>query len=45
MLIVADEGNNRVLIYNNIGSLGATNGSADVVIGQPDMVSNSPNQG
>ena len=44
-VIVADQGNNRVLIYNNISTLGATNGSADVVIGQADMVSNKPNQG
>ncbi len=42
-LIIADFRNNRVLIYNSIPS---TNGaSADVVIGQPDMYSNQPNQG
>ncbi len=42
---MADEGNNRVLIYSNIGSLAVTNGSADVVIGQADMVSSKANRG
>ncbi len=40
-LYVTDLGNNRVLIWNTIPS---TNGApADVVIGQPDMVSSPPN--
>ncbi|MCX6762832.1 MAG: hypothetical protein NT093_03570 [Candidatus Moranbacteria bacterium] len=42
-LFVADAGNNRVLIYNSIPT--ANNASADVVIGQPNMTSNSENQG
>ncbi|MCK5241357.1 T9SS type A sorting domain-containing protein [bacterium] len=42
-LVVVDAQNNRVLIYNNLPT---TNGaSADIVIGQNDMQSNSPNQG
>jgi hypothetical protein len=44
-LLVVDGGNSRVLIYNNINDLSPTNGAADYVIGQPDMVSNSQNQG
>ncbi len=42
-LFITDGGNNRVLIYNSIPT--ENNASADVVIGQPDMVSNSANQG
>ena len=42
-LFIADTRNNRVLIYNSIPT--ENNASADVVIGQPDMVSNSANQG
>lgn len=42
-LFVADYLNNRVLIYNLIPT--SSNASADVVIGQPDMVSNGENQG
>jgi len=42
-LIIADSSNNRVLIYNTIPT--SDNASADVVIGQPDMTSNSANQG
>jgi sugar lactone lactonase YvrE len=38
-LIVCDSGNNRVLIWN---TLPAANVAADVVIGQPDFVSNEP---
>ncbi len=42
-LIITDDGNNRVLIFNSIPS---TNGaSADVVIGQPDFTSNSAGSG
>ncbi len=42
-LFVADSANNRVLVYNSIPS---SNGvPADVVIGQPDFVSNKANQG
>ena len=42
-LFIADYFNNRVLIYNSIPA--SANANADVVIGQPDMVSNSANQG
>lgn len=42
-LIIADFRNNRVLIYNSIP--GTNGASADVVIGQPDMYSDQPNQG
>ncbi|HYM65118.1 MAG TPA: fibronectin type III domain-containing protein [Candidatus Sulfotelmatobacter sp.] len=42
-LFVADTFNNRVLIYNTIPV--GNNVSADIVIGQPDMASNSANQG
>src|SRR3990167_2467390 len=42
-LIISDEANHRALIYNSIPA--ANNISADVVIGQPDMASNSANQG
>jgi 3D (Asp-Asp-Asp) domain-containing protein len=42
-LFISDWGNNRVLIYNSIPT--ANNANADVVIGQPDMTSNSENQG
>ena len=42
-LIVADGGNHRVLIYNSVPTV--NNAAADVVIGQPDMISNSRNQG
>ncbi len=42
-LLIIDSGNNRVLIFNSIPS---TNGaSADVVIGQPDFISNSSGSG
>ncbi|MBI2103735.1 hypothetical protein HYT59_01880, partial [Candidatus Woesebacteria bacterium] len=42
-LILSDRDNNRILIYNSIPT---TNGpSADIVVGQPDFISNSPNQG
>ena len=44
-LIVADELNHRVLIYDNINNLPATNGSASVVIGQINFTSNQANQG
>lgn len=40
-MIVADSLNNRVLIFNSIPTENYV--SADVVIGQPDMTSNSPN--
>ncbi len=42
-LFVVDKNNNRVLIYNTIPS--SDFAAADVVIGQPDMTSNSENQG
>ncbi len=42
-LFVSDQGNHRVLIFNSFPA--ANNASADVVIGQPDMSSNLPNQG
>jgi hypothetical protein len=42
-LIVADQSNNRVLIYNSIPT--SNNASADVVVGQSDFVQNSINQG
>ena len=42
-LVVSDEGNHRVLIWTTIPS---TNGqAADLVLGQPDMMSNNDNQG
>lgn len=40
-LFVADYGNNRVLIWNTIPSTSSV--PADVVVGQPDMVSNLAN--
>jgi hypothetical protein len=42
-LFIADSRNNRVLIYNSIPVNNYA--TADVVIGQPDMVSNSANNG
>jgi len=39
-LYVADSGNNRVLIWNTFPS--GNNVSADVVIGQPDFVTDTP---
>jgi fibronectin type 3 domain-containing protein len=39
---VADTGNNRVLIWNSMPTTGAP---ADVVIGQPDFTTTSPNTG
>ncbi|MCX5790145.1 MAG: hypothetical protein NTX64_16805 [Elusimicrobia bacterium] len=42
-LFVADATNHRVLIYNTIPT--SNNVSANVVIGQPDMTHDSPNQG
>lgn len=42
-LFVADFGNNRVLIYNHIPT--SNNASADVVVGQQNMVSSESNQG
>jgi len=42
-LYIADSSNNRVLIYNTVPTV--DNASADVVVGQPDMTSNSSNQG
>jgi hypothetical protein len=42
-LFVAEQDNNRVLIYNSIPT--SSNASADVVVGQPNMSSVSPNQG
>ena len=41
-LLVADKGNNRVLIYNSIPT--SNNNSADLVIGQPDFLSHWANQ-
>lgn len=42
-LIVSDIGNNRILIWMNIPTTNSQ--PADVVIGQPDMVSNAANNG
>ncbi len=42
-MFVSDQINHRVLIYNSIPA--GNNASADVVVGQPDMVSNAENQG
>jgi len=42
-LVVADTNNHRVLIYNSVPT--ANGASADVVLGQPDAVSNVSNQG
>lgn len=42
-LFVADSGNNRVLIYNQIPT--ASNASADLVIGQSNMTSTQANRG
>ncbi len=44
-LIVSDTNNNRVLIYHNISTLPIVDGSADVEIGQVDMVHSQANQG
>ena len=40
-LFVADSANHRVLIWNTLPS-GAAAGPADVVLGQPDMTTNTP---
>ncbi|MGH8506095.1 MAG: hypothetical protein ACRETM_09030 [Stenotrophobium sp.] len=37
-MFIVDNGNDRVLIYNDPGSSLANNQAADVVLGQPDMV-------
>ena len=42
-LFVVDAKNNRVLIYNTIPT--SNGASADVVVGQPDMASNTANNG
>lgn len=42
-LFIADQNNNRVLIYNAIPAI--NNAPADVVVGQPNMVSSATNQG
>jgi hypothetical protein len=42
-LYIADYGNNRVLIYNTIPTANGT--AADVVVGQPNMTSNTWNNG
>jgi len=42
-LFISDMGNNRVLVYNSIPTV--NNASADIVIGQTNFTSNSPNQG
>jgi hypothetical protein len=44
-LFIADMGNNRVLIYNSIPTSNDAVINADVVIGQPDFVSNTFNNG
>lgn len=44
VLIVADTGNHRVLIWNEPLPIGNRRG-ADIVLGQPDMYSDSPNAG
>jgi hypothetical protein len=42
-LILADQGNNRVLIWNQVPTQNGT--PADVVLGQPDFSSNTANNG
>ncbi|MBU2595375.1 hypothetical protein KJ713_00905, partial [Patescibacteria group bacterium] len=42
-LFIVDRNNHRVLIFNSVPT--SNNASADVVIGQPNMISNSANQG
>jgi len=42
-LIISDQDNNRVLIYNGIPN--SNNQSSNVVVGQPNMTSGSANQG
>ena len=42
-LFIADDDNNRVLIYNSLPT--TNNAAADEVIGQPNFISNSANQG
>lgn len=42
-MVVADEGNNRVLIYNSVPSTG--NPDPDVILGQANMFSTLANQG
>src|SRR5260221_138372 len=42
-LIIADNSNQRVLIYNSIPTVNGV--SADVVIGQPNFTSNTPDNG
>jgi len=42
-LIAVDRNNNRLLIWNNAAAASGT--AADVVVGQPDMLSCAPNQG
>ncbi len=44
-MVVADYGNNRVLVYNNIALLPVSNGTADHVIGQANMTASSANEG
>ncbi len=42
-LFIVDSSNHRILIYNSIPT--TNNASADIVVGQTNMTSNSPNQG
>ncbi len=42
-LIIGDQSNNRILIFNSIPS--SNNASADIVLGQQNFTSNSQNQG
>lgn len=42
-LVIADRSNHRVLIYNSVPTSSGT--SADVAIGQPNLTTNSANQG
>lgn len=42
-VVVADTGNNRVLIWNSLPTTSGT--AADVVIGQPDFISNAAGNG
>ncbi len=42
-LLVSDSGNNRILIWNSIPTVTET--PADLVLGQADMISGSPNSG
>ncbi|MBI3892782.1 MAG: hypothetical protein HY303_14765 [Candidatus Wallbacteria bacterium] len=44
-LFVADTGNNRVLVFNDVTNLTNTNATSDVVLGQADGTGSSANRG